>query len=198
MPISRALLTALTLLALTLAACGADPPPPTPAPGDLNLFGTPSGTASAGLTPNPADQPGATAPPDLAPTATPTPFGLPTPTPCINDAQFVADQTIPDLTQVTPGTYLDKQWVIRNTGTCPFSADYRLVFLEGTAMTPKLEHAIFPALPATDALIRVEMTAPDVPGEYTGRWELRDPTGQRFGTVLFIKIIVVDPAAAQP
>jgi hypothetical protein len=35
------------------------------------------------------------------------------------------------------------------------------------------------------------MAAPLVPGEYVGRWQARDPAGNLFGDVMFIKIEVI-------
>jgi hypothetical protein len=37
----------------------------------------------------------------------------------------------------------------------------------------------------------IVMTAPAAPGEYVGRWQARDPQGNLFGDVMFIKIEVI-------
>ena len=115
----------------------------------------------------------------------------PTREPCVNDAVFVTDLTVTDFSQFLPGAALDKQWQIRNTGTCTWNSDYRVVFAEGSSMSANLEHALYPARPEADAIVRITMLAPDVPGDYKGDWQLRDDEDVTFGPILFIKINVI-------
>ena len=115
----------------------------------------------------------------------------PTREPCLNDAGFVTDLTVRDFSQFLPGAALDKQWQIRNTGTCTWNSDYRVVFAEGSSMSANLEHALYPARPEADAVVRITMFAPDVPGDYQGDWRLRDDEDVAFGPILFIKINVI-------
>ncbi|MBM4421773.1 MAG: hypothetical protein FJ030_00095 [Chloroflexi bacterium] len=124
----------------------------------------------------------------------------PTPTPCVNDAAFLSDVTVPDFSQLAPGATIDKRWAVKNTGSCDWNSSYRLAFIEGNQMSAAGEHALFPAKAGSEAVLQVNMIAPDVPGEYTGRWQLRDPNGSPFGPVLFIKITVIPLATttAQP
>ena len=130
------------------------------------------------------------APAPISPTTTPTP-PPPTEEYCENNAAFIADLTIPDFTQVSPGKRLRKSWQIRNTGSCSWGPGYYVVFEEGHAMTERLQHALYPAKPETNAVVEIEMTAPETPGEYQGFWNLYDPDGILFGHKLFIKITVV-------
>ena len=53
------------------------------------------------------------------------------------------------------------------------------------------EQALFPAKAGSEAVIQIAMTAPVAPGDYMGKWQLRDAKGKNFGEVLFIKIKVV-------
>jgi len=53
------------------------------------------------------------------------------------------------------------------------------------------EHALYPARAGGEAIIQISMTAPIAPGDYSGKWQLRDPKGKAFGEVFFIKIKVV-------
>src|SRR5512137_2300312 len=46
-------------------------------------------------------------------------------------AQFVADVTTPDGTNVLPGLTFAKTWRIKNAGTCTWSTSYVLVFASG-------------------------------------------------------------------
>lgn len=115
----------------------------------------------------------------------------PTREPCEDDAAFVADLTIPDFSQFLPGATLDKRWQIRNTGTCEWGPDYRVVFAEGSAMGAQLEHALYPARPGSEAIVTIPMIAPDIPGDYQGNWQLRNPENEAFGPILFIKVKVI-------
>src|SRR3990170_172234 len=69
------------------------------------------------------------------PTRTPvpptdTPASSPTPEPpCTNDLEFVGDLTVPDGAQFLPGQALIKKWSVRNSGTCDWGPDYRLVLV---------------------------------------------------------------------
>src|SRR5207244_11620966 len=84
--------------------------------------------------------------------------GTPSPTPggpCINNAHFVADVTVPDGTEFMPGQPIDKQWRVKNTGTCDWGADYRLVLVSGNAMGAPSEGALFPAKGAGEAVLQL-------------------------------------------
>ncbi len=121
-----------------------------------------------------------------------------TPIPCVNDAQFLNDVSVPDFTQLAPGAAIDKRWAVKNTGSCDWGRDYRLVFIEGNSMGAASEHALYPAKAGNEAVLQINMIAPDAPGDYSSRWQLRDPQGAAFGPVLFIKITVIAIATAQP
>ena len=130
--------------------------------------------------------PNTVVPPTTSPTAT-----ISSPQkPCKNDAMFVTDLTIPDFTKIEPNKPISKLWQIRNTGTCPWGPGYSIVFKEGHAMTPKLQHALYPAKPDANAIIQIDMTTPSSTGDYQGYWLLYDPDGIVFGDRLFIKITI--------
>lgn len=181
----------LGLFALLLSACVAGTP--TSSTDNATPTTRPSPTApQTAVTTTPL--PGFTLIPSLGSTLAPTPAGLGqanTPVPCVNDAVFLTDLTVPDNTEVVPGAPIDKRWQIQNTGTCNWNSQYRLAFFEGNQMGAAGEHAIFPAKVGAEANLQINMIAPDVPGDYTGRWQLRDPADQPFGPVLFIKITVI-------
>ena len=182
------------LLLLILTACAADATPTAPAPGlqtALAPLATPTPAVAVTRTP----EPGFTLLPATPLTPIP-PTG--TPAPCQNDAEFVSDITVPDFTQIVPGAVIDKRWQIRNTGTCNWGPGYRLVFVEGNSMNAPTEHALYPAKAGNEAAVQVSMTAPIAPGDYTGRWQLRDGQGNFFGQVLFIKITVIGLQSPTP
>lgn len=180
------------LLALALCACDSSATqPPTISVGEPTATLPPSPT-TAPYFPTSTPQPGFTLIPNTAlpPTETPQP--------CTNDAVFTADVTVPDNSEILPGAPIDKRWKIQNTGTCNWDARYTISFFEGNQMTSTGEFAIYPAKAGTPAVLQVSMVAPDVPGNYTGRWQLRDPDGKPFGPVLFIKIVVIPLASPTP
>jgi hypothetical protein len=116
----------------------------------------------------------------------------PTPEPpCTNNSTFISDLTIPDGAQFLPGQSFVKKWSVDNAGTCDWGPDYRLVLTSGDALGAPGEVALYPAKTGTAAIWEIAMTAPFTPGQYTGRWQARDPEGNLFGAVVFVKIEVI-------
>ncbi len=147
-------------------------------------------------------------PPTAAPTATPvavtpqispTPAAAPSqPTACQHDLRFVADETIPDGTQVPPQATLLKVWRVRNAGTCPWGPGYTLRFVAGDPLDAEPEQPLFPAPPGGEARIEVRFRAPDEPGVYQSVWQATTPDGTAFGDPIFIVIeVVVTPTPTE-
>ncbi|HUN24292.1 MAG TPA: NBR1-Ig-like domain-containing protein [Anaerolineales bacterium] len=109
---------------------------------------------------------------------------------CINDAEFVADLSVPDFSTFVAGALIDKQWQIKNTGTCHWDSRYRVVFSEGAQMNASAEQLLYPAKSGALAVVRIKMYAPDLPGNYRSFWILQDAQGTRFGPRLFVQITV--------
>lgn len=179
------------LLACLLAACqgaGASPTPlfPTQAPS------TPTATRPPVTVVVPTETlaplPPTNTPLVLFPTETPTETVTTT---CLNEASFITDLTVPDGAQFLPGQGLTKKWSVLNTGTCDWGPDYRLVLVSGDSMNAASEVALYPARAGAEGVWEIVMTAPLAPGEYVGRWQARDPQGNLFGDVMFIKIEVI-------
>jgi len=122
----------------------------------------------------------------------------------VNDAEFVDDLTIPDRSDVEPGAELDKRWEVRNSGSCDWDNDYRLVRI-GSDRDYRLvrigsdrfigvdEIALFPARAGKNAVWQVVLTIPSEPGEYIGRWQALAPEGQLFGEEVYIWVYVPTP-----
>jgi hypothetical protein len=194
-----------------VAACGSAGPstpglllPPassTPAP-SATLIAEALTTATAA--PTVASSPTAALEPGAEASATPllsAATGTPAPTaegPCTNNLGFLADITVPDGTQFEPGKPIDKQWRVRNTGTCEWGPDYRLVLVSGNALSGRGEIALYPARPGNEAILQMAMVAPQEPGSYSGRWQARDPAGKLFGERIFITIQVIGPPTETP
>ncbi len=193
-----AAVVALVWLGVLLAACrpapGAAPTSvltPLPPATVVMMTATPPPTATAARPTPTLTRSAATA----APSA--TPVIAVTPEPCLNDIEFLADLTVPDGAQFLPGQTFVKKWRVRNSGACDWGPGYRLVFLNGDPLTAapgqaaQTEYALYPARAGTTAVWEIPMRAPDLPGEYTGRWQARDPQGNYFGSLVFIKIEVI-------
>jgi hypothetical protein len=170
---------------------------PSSAPGTLAPTPLALPAVTSTPVPQPTDTPTATR--EVAAAASDTPAvslatGTPSPTPagpCTNNAHFVADVTVPDGTAFQPGQPIDKQWRVRNTGTCDWGADYRLVLVSGNALGAPSEVALYPAKGGSEAILELDMVAPADPGAYTGRWQARSPTAKLFGDRIFVTINVV-------
>jgi len=130
------------------------------------------------------------APPPGAPTPIPTATATTAPTGCTNDAQFDRDVTVPDGTTFAAGQTFDKVWRLRNSGTCAWGTGYQFVFLSGTAMTTNTVVNVPATAAGATVDLKVPMTAPTAPGNYTGTWQLRAPNGTFFGTRVMVVINV--------
>jgi hypothetical protein len=125
------------------------------------------------------------------PTATPP---EPTSAACAYDAQFVADITIPDGTELAPGDAFVKTWQVRNSGACDWGAGFELAFAGGEALGGPSSVSVSPTLAGESLTLSVSLTAPLAHGDYLGRWELRTPQGEAFGDEVFVQIAVPSPA----
>lgn len=109
---------------------------------------------------------------------------------CRNDLQFLEDLTIPDGTFVAPGSLLDKQWRVKNSGDCHWDERYRLRLVNGDALGIAPEQALYPARAGTEAILRLLFTAPLVAGTYYSEWQAYAPDRTPFGDPIFIEIVV--------
>jgi hypothetical protein len=98
--------------------------------------------------------------------------------------------TIPDYTVVAPGSSLDKQWLVQNSGSCNWDNRYRLRLVSGDPLGVSPEQALYPARAGTQATLRILFTAPLEAGEYVSEWQTFDPNEIPFGESFVIKIIV--------
>jgi hypothetical protein len=137
-----------------------------------------------------------------APTFMPTSIMIspPTPTPetsstqgaeCTNMLQYISpDLTYPDGTEVKPGEAIDKQWKVKNAGTCNWDCTYTLQLMGGETMGAASPQALVPARNGTETVISVQFMAPITPGRYTSQWKAYGPNGQPFGDLLYLDITV--------
>ena len=165
----------------------------------------PSETESTEL---PAPTPTATLPPTNTPIPTPLP---PTPTPIpptptvepvpCNAAKFVSDVTVKDGTVFAPDDDFVKTWQLMNVGTCTWTTDYDLVYIDGNRMEGKKASSLDEKVKPGESIdISVALNAPDKPGDYKGYWMLRSSNGSVFGLgedtdkPFWVSISVVEPS----
>ena len=160
----------IVFVGLSVTACGAG----TPSTQVATLFPPPTPTQ---------EQHTATSIIILPPVPTSTPI-------CTDNLTFISDVTIPDGTVVAPGSILDKQWLIQNSGDCNWDAGYHLRLISGNALGASTDQALYPARAGTQATERILFTAPQEAGEYVSEWQAYDANGIAFGESFFIKIEV--------
>lgn len=137
--------------------------------------------------------------PTFLPTAAPVGASTPMPqstsmqtTECTNLLQFIApDLTYPDGTEVKPGEAIDKQWKVKNAGTCNWDSTYTLQLTGGESMGASSPQALVPARNGTETIISIQFVAPQEPDRYTSQWKAFGPNGQPFGDLLYMDITVV-------
>lgn len=147
-------------------------------------------TSAATATDAITDTPEATAPPTETAVPTNNPFeSTPTGITC-DDAKWVADVTVPDGTEMTPGQDFVKTWMVRNTGSCTWGTGYTLIhgydeLLEGVA-----EPLTTAVAPGEEIEVSVRFRAPSGVGEHRSYWRMQNASGSAFGEFLFVAIVV--------
>jgi len=108
-----------------------------------------------------------------------------------DDLSFVADVNIPDGTNMSPGQDFTKTWRVKNTGSCTWDADYKLVYA-GYAddMSGQWQPLTQVVQPGQEVEVSVQFKAPDKVGEYLSAWQMSNPTGITFQQAIYVKIIV--------
>ncbi|MBP7227713.1 MAG: hypothetical protein KA988_01265 [Longilinea sp.] len=117
---------------------------------------------------------------------------------CTNGLTFLSDQTIPDGSQVEPGSTLSKVWEVKNSGTCSWTAAYRVKLIAGDPLGAAEEQALVPTLGGSTAALRIVFQAPTQPGNYRSAWQAYDPQGEPFGDPFFIDFVVVSASPPTP
>jgi hypothetical protein len=185
---------ALIMLILVQAACNfPNSERPDPA-ATLNALYTQSAQTLAAMATQSVQTPGVTAS-AISPTPTNTFMpGINSPTslpPVINTsvpvtrcdwADFVADVTYPDGSVIGRNIPFTKVWRIKNIGTCSWTTNYALVFVDGDAMSVPVAVGL-PGIvnPGQTIDIPVNLISPGKDGHYKGYFKLRNASGVLFG-----------------
>jgi len=157
------------------------------------LASTPSpvpATETPTAAPATATVPAVTAAPTSAPTAT---SGAPS---GVDKADYVADITIPDGTNLAPGETFVKTWRLVNSGTSTWTTAYALEFLSGSQMGgPAKVPLTTEVAPGKTIDISVNLTAPSESGQHIGYWQMSNASGALFTTPIYVDINVTGSSA---
>jgi hypothetical protein len=92
---------------------------------------------------------------------------------------------------MTPGQDFIKTWRVKNNGSCPWGAGYKLVYAGYTnPMSGQFQPLTEVVQPAQEVEVSVQFQAPDEAGEYLSAWQMSNPAGVTFPKIIFVKIIV--------
>lgn len=114
--------------------------------------------------------------------------------PKCDDAQFVADLTVPDGTVFKPGQDFDKVWRVKNTGTCTWDEGYTFAYgggsLDGYNIVIKAKDKF--VAPGATFDFGVHLTASLAPNTYQECWSMMNDKGYYFGQspLACVKIVV--------
>jgi len=142
--------------------------------------------------------PTGTLPPTQAVTLTPTMTLSPSPSPTASPtpaqtglaSDFVADVTVPDGTELDPGSTFVKTWRVRNDGDVTWPTQAHLLHVDDESFGADRGGAIGAVQPGQEVEISLTLTAPEEPGSHVGVWQIHDDSGQPFGTRLTVLITV--------
>jgi Ig-like domain from next to BRCA1 gene/3-keto-disaccharide hydrolase len=125
-------------------------------------------------------------PPPPTATSTPLPTATLPPTPtsstCTDLAKFVDDVTVPDDSEMLPGQEFIKTWRLQNIGTCTWTNQYSVVFVDGDQMSGTSPLPLTTSVAANGTVdVSVTLRAPGTTGTYRGDWKLKNSSGVTFG-----------------
>lgn len=149
---------------------------------DRALWGSPRIVRSGTIQP-PAPPATLTPLPPLTPTPTPITPPPPTIAPAGCDrASFVTDVNVPDGTIFAPGATFSKTWRLKNSGSCMWTKDYKLMYYSGEVMNAQTAvNMPFFVYPGETVDVTANMVAPGAPGDYRSYWILSNANGKMFG-----------------
>jgi hypothetical protein len=85
---------------------------------------------------------------------------------------YLKDLTIPDGSVVKAGDSIQKQWQVRNDGTCNWNDQYTIRLISGSPLGASSPQGIVPARGGAEGIIQINFTAPAEAGNYTSTGRL--------------------------
>ena len=126
-------------------------------------------------------------------TATLPPTNPPEPSPTdefCDNAAWVADVSVQDGTEMSPGQAFEKTWRIKNIGTCTWTEGYRLAFGYGENMNGQPRALGWTVAPNETVEVTVVFSAPLTAGSYQSYWRMGNTSGIPFGEFFYVDIVV--------
>lgn len=127
-------------------------------------------------------------------------FPVPTVAPppvCVDGMKFIADITYGDNNMknppfVNPGEKFIKTWRIKNTGTCTWTPNYRLIYAYGNVTAAQMGGSSI-GIPGNVTSgqtvdLSVTLTAPIDPATYQGFWQFQNDKGMLFGQAIWVAV----------
>jgi|SRR5215213_3006224 len=200
------LIVTAILFMMLVAACGsANTPEPGPT-SDVAAIRTSAARTvvaqftltAAAFTPTPAQPTDTSAPEATITTSTTTgqpvaqvTNALGTTVALCDSLSFVADVNVPDDTSMSPGQDFVKTWKVKNSGSCPWGAGYKLVYA-GYAdnMSGQFQPLTSVVQPGQEVEVSVQFQAPDAADQYLSAWQMSNPSGVTFPEIIFVKVVV--------
>jgi hypothetical protein len=101
------------------------------------------------------------------------------------------DVNIPDGTSMSPGQDFLKTWRVKNNGSCPWGAGYKLVYADyEDDLSGQFQPLTQVVQPGQEVELSVQFKAPDEAGVYLSAWQMSNPAGVTFPEIIFVKITV--------
>lgn len=107
-----------------------------------------------------------------------------------DNAIWVADVSVQDGTEMSPGQGFEKIWRIKNTGSCIWEAGYELVYGYGEEMSGQARNINSIINTEETMEVTVVFTAPLTTGSYQSYWRMRNAAGANFGEFFYVDIVV--------
>jgi polar amino acid transport system substrate-binding protein len=127
--------------------------------------------------------------------------------PCINSMAFIADLNLDDQNMtappiMAPGQDFVKSWRVLNNGTCDWTPEFVLAYVNGNRIEASMGGSTVPVgrtvKPGEMLDLSASLRAPQTYGTFQGFWQMRDTLGQYFGEVVWVGIQVPDPNPPAP
>jgi hypothetical protein len=110
----------------------------------------------------------------------PTPYFSNIRFPDVDEAQPVADLTVPAGTLLEAGKRFRKVWRVRNSGTSTWTDGYALTLVGRESLGGPDSVPLPPLKPGELAEVAVDLVTPLEPGRHRATWKPRDAEGKRF------------------
>ncbi len=137
----------------------------------------------------------------VLPTPTPAPTSTPGPQPSCTDGLALV-QHLTQEGEMKPGQTFTKGWQVKNTGTCTWDTNYRLVFASGQQMGGQPVAITRQVAPGDTYDLQIQLVSPLKAGDHQGIWQMHNAQDKAFGERLKVNVQVVPgptptPAATQ-